>query len=242
MMLYGKNPVIERIRANPGTIKKLYLQKRTDQSLIVREAKDKNISFISIDKKQMSDLTGNIHSQGVAAEVSDYTYYPFGRLLKEAFDGDVIIVFLDGITDPQNLGSIIRTLACLGGYALVIPEYNSAVINETVLRVASGGENYVKISMVTNIATSIERARDKGIKAAGADIKNGPSIYDLDIAHPLALVIGSEGRGIRPGVMKNLDITFNIPMRGAGLSFNASVSMAIIASEFLRKLNMAGKG
>jgi 23S rRNA (guanosine2251-2'-O)-methyltransferase len=238
MMLYGRNPVLERIRANPATIKKLYLQKRANLSAIVREAKKENISFFSLDKKDMRKLTGDIHSQGVAAEVSDYSYSPFDKLLRETLDKGILMVFLDGITDPQNLGAIIRTLACLGGYSLVIPGFKAAGINETVLRVASGGENYIEISRVANIATSIEKARRLGIRITGADVRSSRSIYDLIISTPLALVIGSEGKGIRPGVSKKLDTDFFIPMKGAGLSFNAAISAAIITSEFSRKLTV----
>ena len=237
MMLCGKNPVLERLRANPSSIKNLYLQKRTDLSAIVREAKSKKISFNSVEKEMLLKLVGTAHSQGVVAEIEDFQYAHFDKLIKDSLKGDIIIVFLDGITDPQNLGSIIRTLACLGGFSLIIPKFQSANINETVLRVANGGENYMDIAMVANIATTLNKTRDMGIKIAGASLNSEQNIYELSVAHPLALVIGSEGKGIRPGVAKNLDIDFFIPMRGAPLSFNAAISTAIVATEITRKFN-----
>ena len=236
MMIYGKNPVLERLRANPDSIKELYLQKRTDLSAIVREAKSKNISFKSIEKDELFKLVGTAaHSQGVAAEIEDFKYVEFDKLIKDSLDGNIIMVFLDGITDPQNLGSIIRTVACLGGFSLVLPKFRSATVNETVLRVANGGENYIEISVVDNVATSLNKIREKGIKIAGASLESTKNLYDLDLSHPFALVIGAEGKGIRPGVEKNLDIDFFIPMNGAELSFNAGVSVAIITSEISRK-------
>lgn len=235
MMLYGKKPVLERLRANPGSIKELYLQKRTDLSAIVIEAKSKNVQFKSVEKVELTDLVGTSHTQGVVAEIEDFKYVQFDKLIKRSLDDNVIMVFLDGITDPQNLGSIIRTIACLGGFSLVLPKFRSATVNETVLRVASGGENYIEIAVVDNIATSINKTRDKGIKIAGASLKSTQSLYDLKLSYPFAFVIGAEGKGIRPGVEKNLDIDFFIPMNGAELSFNASISAAIITSEISRK-------
>ncbi len=235
MKLYGKNPVLERIRKDPGSIRKLYLQKRTDLSEIVKEAKKTGLKFESIDKKEMSSKAGDVHTQGVLAEVEEYSYAPFSEIVTDCIDNRAIPVFLDGITDPQNLGSIIRNLACLGGFSIVLPEYDSARVNETVLRVASGGENHVKIAMVANIATSIKKMKDKGIWIAGAVAEESRDISSTDLVFPMAAVVGSEGKGIRPGVMKQLDARLSIPMRGAPLSFNAGVAAALFCYEISRR-------
>ncbi len=235
MKLYGKNPILERIRANPGSIHRLYLQKRTDLSEIVREAKKNNLAFESVDKKWFSRKAGDVHTQGVMAEIDEYVYTAFSEILDECLDNATIPVFLDGVTDPQNLGSIIRNLACLGGFSLVLPEHESAHVNETVLRVASGGENYIKIAKVTNNVRAVKKAKEKGIWIAGAIAEGEKDIVKTDLTFPLAVVIGSEGKGIRPGLHECLDTGLSLPMRGAALSYNVAVATALVCYEISRR-------
>ncbi len=234
MKLYGKNPVLERIKAAPGTIRDLYLQKRTDLSEIVKEAKRAGITFKSVDKAWFPDRCGDVHTQGVMAEIDEFTYASFPRMLSDCLNGAVTPVFLDGVSDPQNLGAIIRNLACLGGFAIVLSEHGSAHVTETVLRVASGGENYIKIAKVTNIATAVKKAREEGIWIAGA-VVDGKDILAAELAFPMAVVIGSEGKGVRPGVKKYIDAAVSLPMRGASLSYNVAVATALFCYEVYRR-------
>ena len=118
MKLCGKNPVRERIKSNPGSIKKLYLQKKTDLSKIVILAKEAGLEFESVERSRLESLCPGEHTQGVVAEVSEFIYTPFTELVDKCLNKKEILVFLDGITDPQNIGSIIRTLACMGGFSL----------------------------------------------------------------------------------------------------------------------------
>jgi 23S rRNA (guanosine2251-2'-O)-methyltransferase len=235
MMLYGKNPVVERIKADPGTIRKLYLRKRTELSEVVKEAKKAGLSFESVEEKEISDLCPGANTQGVAAEVDSFEYAPFPKILEKCLNGSSVMVFADEITDPQNLGGIIRNLACLGGFSLVIPEHNSADVNETVLKVANGGENFLEISRVTNIAEAVRRSREKGVWVVGADANTAGNIAEAEWRYPLAVVIGSEGRGIRHGIMKQLDEKVALPMDGARLSYNAAVAAALFCYEIRRK-------
>jgi 23S rRNA (guanosine2251-2'-O)-methyltransferase len=235
MRLFGKNTVLERLRSDPATIKKLYLQRKTDLSDIVKEAKKIGIRFISLDKKEFMELAGDVHSQGVLAEVKEFSYTPLSEVIARASEGKNTPVFIDGVTDPQNLGSIIRSLACLGGFSVVLPEHDSAHVNETVLRVASGGENHVPISLVVNTVKGILKAKEKGIFIAGAVAEGGKDIRKAAMPLPLAVVIGSEGKGIRPGVDKCLDEKVSIPMRGASLSLNVAVATALVCYEISKK-------
>ncbi|MGB2601111.1 MAG: 23S rRNA (guanosine(2251)-2'-O)-methyltransferase RlmB [Candidatus Omnitrophota bacterium] len=235
MKLYGKNPVLERIRTSPGSIRGLYLQKRTDLSEVVKEAKKAGVEFKSVDKTWFLKECGDVHSQGVMAEVDEYEYASFGEIMADCENGSTVPVFLDGITDPQNLGAIIRNLACLGGFSLVLPEHRSAQVNNTVLRVANGGENYIKIAQVTNLATTLNKIREKGITVAGAVVEDATDILKADIEFPMVIVIGSEGKGIRPGVRKNLDLKLSLPMHGAPLSYNASVAASLFCYEINRR-------
>lgn len=235
MRLYGRNPVLERIRANPGSIKELYLQQKTDLSEIVKEAQRQGLTFDSVDKARFSKLCGDMNAQGVLAEVEDYRYTPFSGLLKEAQKTGCVPVFLDRVTDPQNLGSIIRNLACLGGFSLVLPEHGSCHVNETVLRVACGGENYLPISKVVNTVRGVAMAIEKGFWIAGAVAEGGEDILKCDLNFPLAVVIGSEGKGIRPGLRKQLDAALSLPMYGARLSYNVAVAASLFCYEINRR-------
>lgn len=235
MRLYGKNPVLERIRSNPGSIKKLYLQEKTDLSELVREARAAGVSFESVQKSWFRKAGDDIHTQGVLAEIEDYVYTPLEEVLDDCSSGISTPVFLDGITDPQNFGSIIRTLACLGGFSLVIPEFESVEVTETVLRVASGGENYVKIAKVTNLVKAADKAKEKGISIAGAVVEEGEDITSSKLDFPMVIIVGSEGKGIRPGLRKHLDRGLTLSMKGAGLSFNAAIAAALFAYEITKK-------
>lgn len=235
MRLYGKNSVLERIRTRPGSIKKLYLQQKTDLSEIVKEAKKRGLAFDSVDKPGFLRLCGDVHAQGVLAKVSDYKYTPFFRVLKEALEKNRIPVFLDGVTDPQNLGSIIRTLACLGGFSLVLPEHKSAGVNETVLRVACGGENHISISRVVNTVRGVTAAKEEGLWIAGAVAEDGKDIFKSPLKFPIAVVVGSEDKGIRPLLRKCLDAELSLPMRGAGLSYNVAVAVSLFCCEISRR-------
>lgn len=231
MKLYGKNPVFERIRCAPETIKKLYLQKRTDLSRVVCAAKDAGLDFESVTRERLERESKGTHTQGVVAVIDEYSYFSFAQLLIDAVKKKCVPVFLDGITDPQNLGSIIRTLACLGGFSLVLSEHGAARVNETVLRVASGGENYVKVVQVANIATAIRKAKTKGIRVVGADADAKCLVSDMKMNKPFAVVIGAEGKGMRPGVKRCLDEVLKLPMKGADLSYNAAVAAALFCYE-----------
>ncbi|MFH1799053.1 MAG: RNA methyltransferase [Candidatus Omnitrophota bacterium] len=234
MRLYGKNPVLERIIVCPNSIRELYLQKGTDLSHLALAAKAAGIFFKSCDKTWFKDNCDAANAQGVLAEVDEFEYTPFSIILNECQNGISIPVYLDGITDPQNLGAIIRNLACLGGFSLVLSEHNSASVNETVLRVANGGENYVRISKVENIATSLRKIKHEGIYIIGAVVEEGGDILKSEIVYPAAVVIGSEGKGIRPGVKKLLDAGLSLPMKGASLSYNAASATLLFCYEITR--------
>ncbi|MDP8300003.1 MAG: 23S rRNA (guanosine(2251)-2'-O)-methyltransferase RlmB [Candidatus Tantalella remota] len=235
MRLYGKKPVLERIKSDPGSIRKLYLQKKTDMSEIVKASKEAGITFDSVEKEVLVSMSDNANTQGVMAEVDEFEYASFDEVLSECLDSKTVPVFLDGVTDPQNLGSVIRNLACMGGFSVILSEHRSVQVTETVLRVACGGENYVKIAKVMNQTTTISAIKEKGIFVAGAVVEDSEDIAKTEFKYPLAVVIGSEGKGIRPGIQKHLDIKVSLPMAGAALSYNAAVATALLCYEISRR-------
>jgi 23S rRNA (guanosine2251-2'-O)-methyltransferase len=142
---------------------------------------------------------------------------------------------MDNLNDPQNLGSILRTSACLGGFSVVLPRHDSVEVTEAALRVAQGGENYVPVAKAVNLALAIEKAKKAGYWIAGAVLEAGEDLKKSKLNFPLGIVIGSEGKGIRPGLMKILDIRLSLPMGGAKLSFNAAVAAALFCYEVARQ-------
>ncbi len=234
MKLYGKNPVVERIKAKPQSIKKLYLQKKTDLSLLVKEAKKAHLTFESVDRTWFKDRCGDLHTQGVMAEVDEFEYAPFPDILEVCFKGDSTLIFLDGVEDPQNLGSIIRNLACLGSFSLVLSQHGAVHVTETVLRVANGGENYVKVAKVASTSNAVRKAKEKGFTVLGASVC-GEDITQADFTPPVCIIIGSEGKGIRPALKKLIDAELTLPMKGAALSYNVASAALLFCYELERR-------
>ncbi len=236
MKIFGKNTVIERMRAFPRSVRKVYIaQGHTDASYFFQKARQWGIPIYSFDKNKMLKLTRNINAQGILAEVDDFAYTPFDDLMEFAVKKKTTLVFLDNLTDPQNLGSILRTLSCLGGFAVVLPKKESVDITAAVSRVACGGENYVPVAKVSNLGQAITKAKALGYWIAGAMAEAGDDIYTMTFSFPLALVIGSEHKGIRQGIEKHLDIMITIPMKNARLSFNAAQAAAMICYEITKQ-------
>lgn len=174
--------------------------------------------------------------QGVVAQVGLYAYTPADDVVDDAIEEGTSLLILDRVNDPHNLGVIIRLAACFGGFAIVIPSREACQVNETVLHVASGGENYVPIASVNNLAPVIDSAKKRGFWIAGAMVEEGAAdISETKFPFPLALVLGSEGAGVRKGLHKRMDLRVSIPMHGAPLSFNVSQACAIFCHEISRQ-------
>lgn len=236
MKLYGKNPVIERLRARPQTVKKIYVQEGfTDGGYIRKRAQQFGIPVFVVPRSKIQKLGRNTNTQGVTVDVEDFEYVPFAELLESARSKRRGILFIDGLTDPQNLGAIIRSLACLGDFCIVLPTHDSVGVTEVVLRVASGGDNYVPISIVGNLANAIRSAKEVGYQVAGAAVSNGVSLTDVEFQFPTAVVIGSEQKGIRDIIRKQLDLAVTIPMNQQTLSYNAAHAAAIFCYEIIRQ-------
>jgi len=232
MRLYGKNSVIERIKNNPKTIKKIYLKENSDLQYIENLARQKGITCIQSDKKTIEKLAQKHKCQGVIAQVKDFLYADLDQIL---LDNSYTLIALSNITDPQNFGSIIRTISCMGNFVIIIPEHRSVHVTEAVLKVACGGENFVPIVKVNNLVYAIEKVKKAGWWVAGSVVEGGESILGFEMPNPLCLVIGAEGSGIRKGVIDKLDFKINLPMPGAKLSLNAAVACAIFCYEFMRQ-------
>lgn len=236
MKIFGKNTVIERMRALPRSVRKVFIEQgHADASYFFQKARQWGIPIYSLDKNKMIKLTRNINAQGILADVEDFAYIPFDDLLESAIKKKTTLVFLDNLKDPQNLGSILRTLACLGAFAVVLPKKESVEITAAVSRVACGGENHVPVAKVANLSQALIKAKGSGFWVAGAVADGGEDIFDIDFSFPLALVIGSEQKGIRGVVEKHLDIKITIPMHNVRLSFNAAQAAAMVCYEITKQ-------
>jgi 23S rRNA (guanosine2251-2'-O)-methyltransferase len=236
MKLSGKNPVYERLRLNPQTIRKIYLQQGFEEAAYVRgKAAKTGIPVLNVVATKMQKIGRDRNTQGIMAEVGEFEYADFNDLLEQAVRKKRTLVFLDGITDPQNLGAIIRSLGSLGRFSLVLPTKEAVEVTEAVLRVASGGENHVPIAQVSNLNNAIDLARQEGFAIVGTVTQEGQSLYDALLPARLALVIGSEQKGIRPGILKNLDVKLTVPMHVETMSLNVATATAVFCYEIIRQ-------
>lgn len=235
-MLYGRNSVFERLKTNPQTIKKIFLQDNFNVPHIEKLIKEKSIPLERLPHQGLERIKHAKDLQGIVASVDKFQYVPFDDLLNSSKDKQLTLLFLDRINDPHNLGVIIRTAACFGRLAVIIPKFEACEVNETVQHVASGGENYVPISMVTNLTDAIIDAKAHGYWIMGTVIADdSKDINKVDFPFPLGIVLGSEGKGIRHGLQKYLDIRVRIPMKGAKLSFNVNIACAILCHEISKQ-------
>jgi len=236
MVLYGRNSVFERLKANPASIKKIFLQDSFNIRQIEKLIKANKIPIEYLSPQGLTRIKHSKDLQGIVARIDRFRYTSFDDLLDKSKDKQLTLVFLDRINDPQNLGVIIRILACFGGFSVIIPEFEACGVNETVLHVASGGENYVPVSMVSNLSNAIIEAKENGYWILGAEVdENLEDINKISLPFPLGLVLGSEGKGIRHGLQKRLDLKAHIPMLGAKISFNVSMACAIFCNEIVKQ-------
>lgn len=235
MYLYGKNSVLERLKVAPGTIREVCIQDNFRTQAIIDRVKEFNIPLKRVTEKELLRIKKADRLQGIVAKVKKFVYTPFEKVLHRPRKSQLSLLFLDGINDPHNLGSIMRVAACFGGFALVIPKHGSCEVNETVIHVASGGENYVPVSQVTNLTTALRESKKAGYWAVGTVIEGGKDINTVSLPFPLCLLLGSEGKGIRPGLQKLLDLKVSLSMKGAELSLNVAMACAVFAHEITRQ-------
>ena len=234
MLLYGKNPVYERLKANPKSIRQIFVQENFDAAHILNLIKLRNIASKYVSERELYKIKRADRVQGIVAQIDEFKYTPFEDLLYRK-DKQQSFIFLDSINDPHNLGSIIRIAACLGGFAIVVPKYQACQVNETVLHVACGGENFVPISMVNNLSGALIKAKKEDYWIAGTVVKGGQDISSVKFPYPLCLVLGSEGKGVRYGIEKQFELKLSLPMRGASLSFNVAMATAIFCYEITKQ-------
>jgi len=237
-LLEGRNPVLEAYRAGK-TVDKLYILDGSREGSvlsIVREARKQGTLISFVKKEQLDRMSQTGAHQGVIAQVAAYKYAEVEDILNKAENkGEAPFIFiLDEIEDPHNLGSMIRTADLCGAHGVIIPKRRSAGITPAAAKASAGAVNYVPVAKVSNIASTVEELKKKGIWAVCAAM-DGDVMYSADLTGPIALVIGNEGSGVSRLVREKCDMCVSIPMKGNIDSLNASAACAVLAFEIVRQ-------
>ncbi len=238
----GRNSVLELLESGKD-INKIYItrgERHGSINKIIAKAKERKIIIVEKDRRQMQEIAETENYQGVIAIVPPFEYCEIEDMLEEAKNKneDPFILILDGIEDPHNLGSIIRTAETAGVHGIIIPKRRAVSVNSTVNKVSAGAVEHMKIARVTNITDAINELKEQGLWICGTDINTDKYYYNQDLTGPLGIVIGNEGQGISQKVKNNCDFLVKIPMKGKVTSLNASVSTGIIIYEVVRQKNL----
>jgi len=242
-IIEGRNPIIEALKNN-RPIEKIMVNKASKEGSIKKilaMAKENKVIIQEVDRHKLDEMSESHAHQGVIAITSDYRYYDLDEILEipRQKGEDPFFIILDGITDPHNLGSIIRTAHAVGAHAVIIPKRRSVQITPIVAKASAGAVEYLPVCKVTNIVNTIKTLKENGLWIAAVDM-GGQTFYQQNLGGPLGLVVGSEGEGISRLVKQNCDFTVSMPMSGNVTSLNASVAGGILLYEVYRQRN-AGK-
>jgi 23S rRNA (guanosine2251-2'-O)-methyltransferase len=238
-IVYGINPVKEALRGSRRAFELFVAAGSSDTRLekLLQLAREKGVPVRQREKSDLVRLAGTDHHQGVALRMEPFPYAELDDLLAlwRQSGGTGLFLVLDGIQDPHNLGALIRTAACAGAHGVIVPKDRAARVTPAVEKASAGAVETVPVAQVTNIARTLEELKEAGFWIYGADSGAATSVYEQDLTGHVALVIGSEGEGIRPLVKKNCDVLVRIPLSGGVSSLNASVSGGILLFEAVRQ-------
>ena len=236
-VIAGRNAVMELLKSSKD-INKIFVEKGERHGSIneiIARAKEARVVIVEVEKAKLNMMAEN--HQGVVAVVPPFNYCEIEDILDYANEKgeDPFILILDGIEDPHNLGSIIRTAETAGVHGIIIPKRRTVSVNATVAKTSAGATAYVKEARVNNINDSIRKLKDAGLWVIGTDGEANTEYYNQDLKGPIAIIIGSEGFGMSKLVKENADILIKIPMKGQINSLNASVSAGIVMYEVVKQ-------
>jgi len=232
MIIYGMNPVLEAIRSHPQRIHYVAVAKSANTSRVFDAAKKAGVAVRILQPEQIDRLANRGVHNGVVADVSEAGYADFDEIADQ--EGTNFILILDGITDPQNFGAILRVAEGFGVNLVVIPQHDGVGLTPVAVKASAGASEWVPVAQVTNLARTIEslKKREYWIYAASA---NGERPSAIDFRGKVALVLGSEGKGVRRNVLEHCDRTVTIPMLGRVESFNVATAAAVLCYEVRRQ-------
>ena len=239
--VFGRHAVVEALQT-PDRVNRVFIQEGTsgrDAAKVIELAREKGIQVQTVPKTKLEDLVGNAVHQGLVASIAAYEYADLEDVFKKAEEKgeDPFIVILDGVEDPHNLGSILRTADATGVHGIIIPKRRSASLTATVAKASTGAIEHVPVVRVTNLTQTIEQLKERGVWVFGTDM-NGTDYRKWNTSGPLAIVMGNEGKGVSRIVKESVDEMVTIPMVGHVQSLNASVASALMMYEVFRNRSL----
>ena len=237
--LEGRNALTEALRSG-RTIDKVFVAAGdTDRALqrLAAQAKEAGAVVVPVDRRKLDQMSTTRAHQGIIALAAAHVYYTIDDILEEAASrGEApLIVICDELSDPHNLGAIMRSAECAGAHGVIIPKRRSVGLTATVAKASAGAVEYMKVARVTNINNAINELKEKGVWVFGTAAEGSIPMYKADLTGPAAIVIGNEGDGMSQLVRKNCDVMVHIPMRGRITSLNASAAASILLYEAVRQ-------
>jgi 23S rRNA (guanosine2251-2'-O)-methyltransferase len=240
-VIFGVNPVLEVLRAQPGQIEKLFIAEGALSPKLAGEvlarAKEAGLKVERVERERLGRMVeGGVH-QGVVANVREFEYTDLDGMIARAKKASAspVIVLLDGIQDPHNLGAIIRSAHALGAHGIVIMKDRAVGVTGVVMKASAGAIAHTPVARVTNLSRAIETLKEAGFWSVAADPDGNQELWSAKLDGPLAVIVGSEGPGVRQGVLGHCDFRLRIPMVGQVASLNASVSASVLLYEIARQ-------
>lgn len=237
--LEGRNALQEALKSGRTVDKVFIAAGETDRGLqrLAADAKEAGAVVVPVDRRKLDAMSFTRAHQGVIALVAAHVYYSIDDILEEAASrGEApLIVICDELSDPHNLGAILRSAECAGAHGVIIPKRRSVGLTATVAKASAGAIEYMKVARVTNINNAIAELKEKGVWIFGTAAEGSIPMYQANLTVPAAIVIGNEGDGMSQLVRKNCDVMLNIPMKGHISSLNASAAASILLYEALRQ-------
>lgn len=235
----GRNPVLECLRAGvPATALYVALGVEADERLTesVTRAADMGIAILEVPRSDLDRMAANHLHQGIALQVPPYNYTHPDDLVATAIETPpALLVALDNISDPRNLGAIVRSVAAFGGHGVVIPQRRSASVTAVAWRTSAGAAARIPVARATNLTRTLKDWADRRLRVVGLDANGDTVLDDLDGSDPIVVVVGSEGKGLSRLVRQNCDQVVSIPMAGRTESLNAAVAAGVVLAEIARQ-------
>ena len=235
----GRNALTEALKSGRTIDKVFVAEGDTDRALqrLAAQAKEAGAVIVPVDRRKLDTMSTTRSHQGVIALVAAHDYYTIDEILEEAAArGEApLIVICDELSDPHNLGAIMRSAECAGAHGVIIPKRRSVGLTATVAKASAGAVEYMKVARVTNITNAIRDLKEKGVWVFGTAAEGSIPMYKADLTGPAAIVIGNEGDGMSQLVRKNCDVMVHIPMKGHITSLNASAAASILLYEAVRQ-------
>ncbi len=235
MIVYGKNPVLEALRAGKNIEKVLFAHDSHPPHQVVKLCKERGIKLQKVPRQRIEELAGTKKTQGILAILSPVEYVDPHVLFRETLKRNSFFITLDHITDPQNVGNLLRTCEVFGGVGALMPKDRSCPINETVVKASAGAVFHLMLSKVGSLSRALRDFKEMGGWVVVVE-RGGKDIRSVDFPPACTLVLGSEGEGVSKSVLETADLLVSIPMQGKVNSLNVSNAGAIAMWEVFKKL------